>query len=234
MKPNGTIKNIPCKLYNWGPCLFSTEVSKKVVGVLSEEITYATQDAKKTLAGVLGKQIAYTTDSRNRIGHLLAPYFHAYLQFLAMYRGKDVETPNLSLEQLWCSYQYPGDYNPPHQHSGRFSFVIYLHMDNALVAENNDYQGTDVGPGGITFSYGEGFKDNITQQQFFPKPYQMFIFPSWLTHFAAPYRHPNIVRTSVSGNVYESVDRAHIEKSGGKNITLSDTMLKTSYENTSN
>lgn len=241
IKSNGEtpMQKVPYKVYHWGPCLARLKLDKKISDMLEEEIIYSQKDFSKNLAGNLRKEIAYTEDSRKRIAKTLSPYFKIYLKLLSSYtqdfdKKRKTEEINLSLEQAWCNYQYAGDYNPPHKHDGRFSFVIYLRIDHALIHENKNFKGTSAGPGGITFSYGDGHTDNITHLDFFPEAYDMFIFPAWLTHFAHPYKHPNIVRTSVSGNVYDSVSRAHVEKSKGKNIILSDTLVHSLDANESN
>ena len=72
-----------------------------------------------------------------------------------------------------------------------------------LKEENEAYKGKSCGPGGIQFIYGDGPRDCITYQSFFPEEGDMFIFPAWLKHWVAPYRS-DCTRISVSGNVHDS------------------------------
>ena len=44
------------------------------------------------------------------------------------------------------------------------------------------YVGRSCGPGGIQFVWGEGPRDCVSYQTFFPEEGDMFIFPAWLKH----------------------------------------------------
>ena len=104
---------------------------------------------------------------------------------------------------MWINYQKPNDYNPPHDHDGKLSFVTYLQIPKELKKENKKYTGKSCGPGGIQFLYGNGPRDCITYMSFMPEENDMFIFPAWLKHYVAPYKS-NVTRISVSGNVHDS------------------------------
>ena len=61
------------------------------------------------------------------------------------------------------------EYNPPHDHDGKLSFVSYLQIPDELKKENSEYVGRSCGPGGIQFIYGNGPRDCVTYQSFFPE-----------------------------------------------------------------
>ena len=105
---------------------------------------------------------------------------------------------------MWINYQKENEYNPPHNHSERYSFVIYLDIPEALQQENKNYVGTSTGPGSIVFTYGEGNSEYITFQSYFPTAKDMFVFPSTLTHYVAPFKS-KCERISVSGNVLTDI-----------------------------
>ncbi len=114
---------------------------------------------------------------------------------------------------LWCNFQRQSEFNPPHDHDGKLSFVIYLSIPDPLKKENAEYKGKSCGPGGIQFMWGEGPRDCVSYQSYFPKEGDMFIFPAWLRHWVMPF-HSDCVRVSVSGNVHDSAPLNHIKKGG--------------------
>ena len=61
------------------------------------------------------------------------------------------------------------EFNPPHDHDGKLSFVIYCEIPEELKKENEKYKGRSCGPGGIQFLYGEGTRDAITYMSHFPE-----------------------------------------------------------------
>ena len=108
------------------------------------------------------------------------------------------------LEALWCNFQGSGDFNPPHDHGGSLSWVIFLQIPEKLKDENKKYKGRSAGPGGITFLYGDGPREAVTHHSFFPEEGDMFIFPAWLKHWVYPFRS-DCERISVSGNVKDHI-----------------------------
>ena len=50
-----------------------------------------------------------------------------YNQAYEAYTKKKFEkTPEYILSALWINYQKKNEFNPPHDHDGKLSFVIYL------------------------------------------------------------------------------------------------------------
>ena len=105
------------------------------------------------------------------------------------------------------------EFNPPHDHDGKLSFVIYLKIPDELKKENKEYKGRSCGPGGIQFIYGEGPRDAVTYMSYFPVERDMFIFPAWLKHWVSPF-HSDCTRISVSGNIHDSAPLNNITKFG--------------------
>ena len=111
--------------------------------------------------------------------------------------------PDYVLSSLWINHQKPNEFNPPHDHDGALSFVIYLDIPEALKKEHAEYKGKSCGPGGIQFIYGNGPRDAITYMSFMPEEKDMYIFPAWLKHWVEPY-NSDCTRVSVSGNFHNS------------------------------
>ena len=88
---------------------------------------------------------------------------------------------------------------------------IHLSIPEPLRKENEEYTGKSSGPGGIQFMYGEGVRDCVTYQSYFPKEGDMFIFPASLKHWVFPFKS-DCVRISVSGNVNDSIKYKDLKK----------------------
>ena len=148
----------------------------------------------------------------------LSQYLGVYDQAYQTFRRKAYEKPpEYILSALWVNYQKKNEFNPPHDHDGKLSFVIYLDIPEALKEENQNYIGKSCGPGGIQFLYGDGPRDCVTYMSHFPETRDMFIFPAWLKHWVSPYQS-DCTRISVSGNVHDSAPLNNILKFGPEYI----------------
>jgi len=197
---------------NWGPCVVHLKVLDNFKNILLDEIKKSKDDYREKLAGQIEKEIGYTQESRDKIIPYLSPYLGIYDECFQRYQNKKYDKkPEYALTALWCNFQKPNEFNPPHDHDGKLSFVIYLSVPESLKKENEAYNGKSCGPGGIQFLYGEGIRDCITYMSYFPKDGDMFIFPAWLKHWVSPYKS-DCVRVSVSGNVHDSAPLNQIKR----------------------
>ena len=107
------------------------------------------------------------------------------------------------LQNMWVNYQHTYDWNPPHNHGGDCSFVIYI--DNPVDLEKEDEYGNQRGntptSGMIQFRYGEQFSRSQQLYDFTPQRGDIIMFPNWLEHQVFPFMQPDIVRVSVAGNI---------------------------------
>ena len=198
-------KQIPVTTFNWGPCVIKLKIEPEFKKLLIDEASNNTEDFTDKLAGILNSETGYTPQSKEKILPMLSQYIGVYDQMYQKYVNKLYETkPEYVLSALWINHQKPNDFNPPHDHDGKLSFVIYLSIPEELKKEHENYKGKSCGPGGIQFIYGNGPRDAITYMSFLPEEGDMFIFPAWLKHWVAPYKS-NCTRVSVSGNFHDQV-----------------------------
>jgi uncharacterized protein (TIGR02466 family) len=197
-------EQIPISIFNWGPCVVKLKVKDEFKKLLLDEGKKNNEDYTTKLAGILDKETGYSPESKNKILPFLSQYIGVYDQAYQKYVNKPYDKmPEYVLSALWINYQQPGDFNPPHDHDGKLSFVIYCSMPKELKKEHEDYKGKSCGPGGIQFIYGNGPRDAITYMSFLPEEGDMFIFPAWLKHWVAPYKS-DCTRITVSGNFHDS------------------------------
>ena len=201
------LKNTQIKIdvYNWGPCVVRLKIDEDFRKLLLTEAKSNKADFRDKLAGILDHETGYTDESKTKLLPQLSQYLGVYDQAYQTYVSKPYETkPEYVLSSMWINYQKPNDFNPPHDHDGRISFVIYLDIPEMLKEENKSYVGKSCGPVGIQFVYGNGPRDCVTTMSFFPGVGDMFMFPSWLKHWVAPYKS-DCTRVSVSGNFHDQV-----------------------------
>jgi uncharacterized protein (TIGR02466 family) len=197
-------QQVNIQIFNWGPCVIRMKISDEFKKLLLTEGEKNKIDYTDKLAGILDKETGYSEESKNLILPQLSQCLGVYDQAFEKYVNKPyTKRPEYILSALWINYQKPNDYNPPHDHDGKLSFVTYLKIPEKLKKENAEYKGKSCGPGGIQFIYGNGPRDCITYMSFMPEENDMFIFPAWLKHYVAPYKS-KVTRISVSGNVHDS------------------------------
>jgi uncharacterized protein (TIGR02466 family) len=200
------VSAINYEVLRWGPCLVKTKITEEWRQLFLSEARASKKDFESRLAGMLKRQVEFRDSSLfdKFFGDMFKMYDHALQDWTGDRNIIAGGGEMYNLESLWANFQGPGDFNPPHSHGGALSWVIYLQIPDELTEENKQYKGTSAGPGGITFSYGDGPREVITYQTFLPQTGDMYIFPAWLQHWVYPFKS-DVERISVSGNVTNSV-----------------------------
>ena len=197
-------KAIQYMMFRWGPCLVKFQISEENRKLFLEEAKLSTKDWSSHLAGVNIKEVAFR--DYTKFEKFFSSAFEIYNDALKKWTGSKDDDFNekYQLNVLWCNFQRPGDFNPPHDHADTLSFVIFLDVPDKLVEENKAYKGRSAGPGGLTFIYGDGTREAVTHHSFIPKAGDMYIFPAWLKHWVYPFKS-DCTRISVSGNVVNAI-----------------------------
>ena len=197
-------KQIPVTTFNWGPCIIKLKMEDEYKKLFLEEAKNNSEDYRGKLAGILEHETGYGAKSKEKLLTILSMYLGIYDQMYEKFTMKKyAKRPEYILSAMWINHQKANEYNPPHDHDGKLSFVIYLQIPDELKKEHQNYKGKSCGPGGIQFVYGDGPRDCVTYQSFFPEEGDMYIFPAWLKHWVAPYKS-DCTRISVSGNFHDS------------------------------
>lgn len=212
----------------WGPYLIHTRIKdpavvaqllEKAIEQRSDTERFSKLDARANLAGQIDEEYWYE-DWNDWFVPKFAPYVNLYLEGLRDYKNDSFEhiytrtsqaqgTPrriqaNLEwvLDSLWVNFQKPGEYNPPHHHTGDMSFVLFLQVPEGLKKENEDIKGVhnNEGPGMLIFDYGEHIPFSIGRCSKMPEVGDLIMFPSWLRHYVSAFKSEG-ERISVSGNI---------------------------------
>jgi|TARA_E500000318_G_scaffold21894_1_gene22255 hypothetical protein len=205
-------EKINVSTFNWGPCVIKLKIIDEFKKLLLEEGKKSKIDFKDKLAGIIEDEKGFNEEAKKQAVPYMSQYLGIYDQMYQKYVLKPYDKkPEYILSALWINYQKANEFNPPHDHDGKLSFVTYLSIPEELKKEHKEYVGKSCGPGGIQFIYGDGPRDCVTYQSFFPEEGDMFIFPAWLKHWVAPFKS-DCTRISVSGNIHDSAPLNAIQK----------------------
>ena len=104
-----------------------------------------------------------------------------------------------SLITTWINYQKKSEYNPPHKHSGAYSFVMWLNIPYDVDKEKELYRSsTD-----FTFQFVQD--GQIQQYPIDPSEGDIVLFPSGLWHSVNPFFLSDEFRISISGNIDQPI-----------------------------
>ena len=196
------------KYLQFGPVLAVNTVAPNLIKELLERGAKCIVSKAHDLAGHIETENSYQIKDLIWFVDNFKDYFIPYFKRLQVtndskyfYGMKPFN--RILLNSLWINYMKKNEFNPPHTHSGSFSFVIYLDVPKELEKEIGEFKGTGHAPGTISFYYGEEQKGIITAHGIRPLTGDLWIFPASLKHMVPPFRS-DVTRISVSGNFYIS------------------------------
>lgn len=181
----------------FGPSIFHTRMSDDNFNLLKKAVESDREgrDARSNLAGNLSNSKWLDSVEKCVIDEILercAAYLCAFDNRLP--EASEVYAKKLELESIWSNYQKAHEWNPPHNHTGDLSFVIYIDnpIDYEWEKQHETQKGNSSTAGLITFRYGE--MAPLTENIFKHKPTngEMFIFPSHLEHLVYPFNQPEL------------------------------------------
>ena len=108
------------------------------------------------------------------------------------------------LKNLWVNFAKKSDFNPIHNHSSSFSFVIWVKIPYDLNEELSRYSASYPLTSLFTFTYitslGKISKKTLPIDKTWE--WKMAFFPASLNHSVNPFYTSDEYRISISGNVY--------------------------------
>ena len=212
------LENPAYNYYFWGPLLMKYKVSDYFCNEMlrrATKLTIEKNDARHTLAADIKTELHYEHDDKVWFANGVNNIFASYGRFLKdnWYKPNKNRVRNplnkklsphavkqYSIEGLWVNYMKSKEYNPPHEHDGDLSFVMYLDVPPELKEENKKNITTSQGAGTVNFTYGENLPEYACRQSFLPEKGDFFIFPAKLQHFVIPFQS-DVTRISLSGNI---------------------------------
>jgi len=200
-----SIKVVRPSCGGWLEKKLSKEEMTYLWGVLDEETT----DAKDDLAGIISKS-TYLVDRddwfwNNTLLDLCLTYGAEVYNI-----GEDYPTSErlpYYLEKFWCNYQYQTEFNPPHNHSGVYSFVVWMKVPTDYKEQMKlpiaRSSATSSVVSNFEFSYVDilGHPRNYIYSMDPSKEGTIIFFPSKLGHAVYPFYNCDEERISLSGNI---------------------------------
>ena len=183
----------------------------KVPDEVKSEIENTIENLDKTrsmnhrLAGHLAEQ--YECDPTEKLSELMRALSQTFVDKADWESWKfadDVYLENdlpFALKSYWINYSKKGDYQPTHNHTGAFSFVIWTKIPYDLQEELDVYKSN--GNVGAQFAFQHlDAKGRIRQRAVDAIEWTGCLFPSWLMHVVYPFQTTDEYRISLSGNVF--------------------------------
>lgn len=194
-----------------GTCVFyATRFTEEQLSALKDEIKEIQNNFDKavpynqSLFGHIKKE--YLLDKSTKvISDLLMPHLVNFNDKFKIIESFDVINKNVPvcLDKMWVNFQKKHEFNPPHSHSGIFSFVIWTKIPFNITDELNLYQVTGKSiTSCFNFLY-LGIKNTIqtyTIEVDKDSENVCIIFPANMTHYVSPFYTSDDYRISVSGN----------------------------------
>ena len=115
---------------------------------------------------------------------------------------------NLVLDKLWVNYQYKNEFNPFHNHSGIYSFAIWMKIpydweNQHKLPQFHDIEEGQRKAGNFEFEYLDTL-GSIVNYAFKLSPQlegTMLFFPATLRHCVHPFYEIEEARVSIAGNI---------------------------------
>ena len=199
------------------------KLPQQMIDYLWERIDIAKKEQvcyKKNLAGNISHSYILK-DPQKMIYQNIIKFLHDPDSHPQIYESMNMEIKNVYrrnglenriiepyLTDLWVNFQKKGEFQPIHNHSGIFSFVIWMdipyhYKDEAKLpfAKSNDH----IPPGGnFSFAFSGGTTREVKDYMIPMSPemngYCCF-FPSDLSHEVYPFYTSDKDRISISGNI---------------------------------
>jgi len=199
-------------LKNYG--FLSAKFSESDLAPLKKEIhniqnnfeLYEKQKYNTELAGNIKREYELVK-SKTYIEQLLVPLLDAYDKEFNYLKNFNITTGNIEivLDTFWVNFQKKYEFNPIHNHSGLYSFVIWTSVPYYMEEERKLSPGVESNfntAGMFSFLYNDSIgaikSCNIPVDK--KRENNIVIFPSNFQHMVYPFFSSDEYRISVSGN----------------------------------
>jgi len=169
-------------------------------------------DANGRLAGNISKS-KYIQDKDNWFynnvlkGMAEHLYYKNWVNYYDVVITKNKPRTEFFLHELWVNYQKQHEFNPPHQHSAIYSFVVFMKIPTHSKEQHAlPFSAHSGNPVASDFQFLVGNDNGQVQPVKIPLNPEdngrMLFFPGWLTHQVLPFYGTEEERITISGNIY--------------------------------
>ena len=114
----------------------------------------------------------------------------------------------LVLDKIWVNYQYQTEFNPYHDHTGVYSFAIWMKIpydwdDQKKLPQFSDIKDNNIAAGCFEFEYSDILGSIMNYRYYLSPKYEglMLLFPAKLRHCVYPFYGTDEPRISIAGNL---------------------------------
>jgi hypothetical protein len=162
--------------------------------------------ANSTLAGNIEKEY-YLKETHAYLEYLVLPLIAGYesvFNYAPFINIMEKSYP-VELDKPWVNFQKKGEFNPNHNHSGIYSFVLYINVPYMIEYEMKNKSGLLSNrnvPAHFEFTFNNTLGLIDTNAIPVDKTYEntILIFPSRMVHCVYPFYTSDDYRISISGN----------------------------------
>tara|TARA_R100000152_G_C6713569_1_gene140742 strand:+ start:195 stop:851 length:657 start_codon:yes stop_codon:yes gene_type:complete len=173
----------------------------------NNEVIDGLDSMNENLAGNITKQVELTQSYKNILERILDPVLQAHFlnyDYIKTVDILDVDCP-INISQAWMVLQEKYEFNPMHNHSGVFSFVIWLKIPYSIEDEfNHPFSINSNTPCAGQFSFIRANYNNDIVSEFIKTDRDLegcaFLFPSKMNHCVYPFFTSDEYRISIAGN----------------------------------
>ena len=179
---------------------------------LKKAANKATRDATKTLIGHIKKEYHIDNISDEFKNFILKDCLS---NPVILYRTSQMKILShdckFYIDDLWVNFQKKHEFNPPHTHSGLYSFVIFVKIPYDLKKEEKYFNDIEEDPANVRYNHTSKFAflnadyngeircDLLNVDKSFEG--KMIMFPAKQSHQVFPFYTSNGYRITVSGNL---------------------------------
>lgn len=197
-------------IYFKNPGVLVEEMPKEIIQkllALSKKIEH--KNYNKRLAGNIEKEFYFPEGAkviRDFIFEMCNKYDETF-DYLSTIRILTDDLPMVLLDDdVWINFQHKHEFNPIHDHSGIYSFVIWLQVPYTIEDELKESPGKNSNKpsaGMFEFIYTNVLGASVSNALPVDKKWEgkIAFFPSKLAHCVYPFYTSNEYRISVSGNI---------------------------------
>ena len=192
-----------------------TKLPPKVLTFLNKCIKNKTSKCfNKHLAGNIYNSVLLEDKNEWFFKNVLTPCILKYIDVFSNRSIPKLLTKDCtySMSKFWVNFQKKYEFNPVHDHSGVFSFVVWMKIPTSYKKEKNlpFVKGSNL-PSASTFHfhYTNALGQGSTHYYKLDPSYEgtMLFFPSQLQHQVYPFYTSDKNRVSISGNVCLDPDK---------------------------
>tara|TARA_R100000656_G_scaffold88853_1_gene64517 strand:- start:3508 stop:4173 length:666 start_codon:yes stop_codon:yes gene_type:complete len=197
-------------LPNWGilsgkmPASLFTSVKKEVKEI--EKNFKKSQFFGHNLAGNIKREYQLKKNHKGIENFLikLAKEYNEAFDYVRSIKVGNADVPMI-MDNAWVNFQAKHEFNPPHTHSGIYSFVGFIQIPYTTddLKKTPGSKSNYPCAGGLSFVYNNmlGGTMDFTFQATKEDEGLFFFFPARLRHEVYPFYHSNKYRITVSGNL---------------------------------